>query len=84
LTEAKSHNAVAAAVAQSRADWGMAIATVAVEAGLGFLPFQEEHYDFVVPRERWTRPAVQAFQQLLQEVETQDLLAKMGFGPAVA
>src|SRR5262249_43076712 len=49
LTEARSHNAVAAAVALGRADWGVAIRTVAADAGLGFLPLQEEEYDFVVP-----------------------------------
>ena len=34
----KSHNAVAAAVAQHRADWGMTIAPVASAYGLAFLP----------------------------------------------
>src|SRR5260370_38325936 len=53
LTEARSHNAVAAAVAQGRADWGVAISTVAADAGLGFIPLQEEHSDFGVPRSRW-------------------------------
>ena len=47
--QTKSHNAVAAAVAQGRADWGVAIDTVARQYGLGFIPLQEEHYDFVVP-----------------------------------
>src|SRR5262249_52990598 len=61
LTEARSHNAVAAAVAQGRADWGVAIANVARDAGLGFLPMQGEQYDFVVPKTRRDRPAVQAF-----------------------
>src|SRR5262249_13656281 len=46
-TEAHSHNAVAAAVAQGRADWGVAIAPVARQAALGFVPLREEHYDFV-------------------------------------
>jgi putative molybdopterin biosynthesis protein len=77
LTEARSHNAVAAAVAQGRADWGVAIATVA--AGLGFLPFQQEQYDFVVPRGRWERPAVVAFRRLLEEPETRRALAEQGF-----
>ena len=48
----RSHNAVAAAVAQGRADWGLAIRSVAEQAGLGFLPLTEEHYDFVVPQAR--------------------------------
>ena len=34
----RSHNAVAAAIAQARADWGVAIEPVARMYGLGFLP----------------------------------------------
>jgi putative molybdopterin biosynthesis protein len=82
LTEARSHNAVAAAVAQGRADWGVAIATVAAEAALGFLPLQEEQYDFVVPRSRWDRPAVRAFRDLLARHDTRAALADRGFRPA--
>ena len=44
----RSHNAVAAAVAQGRADWGIAIASVARLYGLGFLPIAPEHYDFLL------------------------------------
>ncbi|MGH7116516.1 MAG: molybdopterin biosynthesis protein, partial [Stellaceae bacterium] len=36
----KSHNAVAVAVSQNRADWGIAIETVARQYGLGFIPAQ--------------------------------------------
>jgi putative molybdopterin biosynthesis protein len=77
--EARSHNAVAAAVEQGRADWGVAIATVAEGAGLGFLPLQEEHYDFVTPAARAGRPAVRAFSTLLGSPETRQALAAMGF-----
>ena len=45
----RNHNAVAAAVLQGRADWGVTLEPIARQAGLGFLPVQEEHYDFVVP-----------------------------------
>jgi putative molybdopterin biosynthesis protein len=79
LTEARSHNAVVAAVAQGRADWGVAIETMAKAAGLGFLPLQQEQYDFVVPRRRWDRPAVAVFRRLLGELETRRALAEMGF-----
>jgi putative molybdopterin biosynthesis protein len=82
LTEARSHNAVAAAVAQSRADWGVAIATVAAGAGLGFLPLQEEQYDFVVPKARWDRPAVRAFRELLGRDDVRAALTVMGFTPS--
>jgi putative molybdopterin biosynthesis protein len=70
---------VAAAVAQGRADWGVAISTVAVELGLGFLPLQQEQYDFAIPRARWERTAVVAFRELLQTETTRRLLAQMGF-----
>jgi putative molybdopterin biosynthesis protein len=67
--QSRNHNAVAAAVAQGRADWGVAIRSVADQAKLGFLPLTEERYDFVVPQSRLTRPAVAAFQELLQTDE---------------
>ena len=48
----RSHNAVAAAVAQARADWGVAIEPVAQMYGLGFLPLAPEHYDFLLVESR--------------------------------
>jgi len=75
----KSHNAVATAVAQGRADWGIAIDTVARLYGLAFLPLQEEHYDFAVPESRWESPGVQRFIALLQEPEARAELEAMGF-----
>ncbi len=75
----KSHNAVAAAVAQGRADWGVAIATVAREYGLGFLPLQPEQYDFVVPRSRLDRPPVQRFLALLRSPGARHALRERGF-----
>lgn len=81
-TEARSHHAVAAAVAQGRADWGVAIAPVARAYHLGFLPLREEQYDFLVPQKRWSRPAVQAFRQLLVTADVQAALTAMGFVPA--
>jgi len=78
----RSHNAVAAAVAQGRADWGMTIAPVAHAAGLGFIPLAEEHYDFALVSARRERPAVQAFLQSLASQENRDALTKAGFRPA--
>jgi putative molybdopterin biosynthesis protein len=78
----KSHNAVAAAVAQHRADWGMTIAPVARAAGLGFIPFAEEHYDFALVTARKQRPPVQAFLQALASDEGRNALAGAGFRPA--
>jgi len=77
--QTKSHNAVAAAVAQGRADWGVAIEWVAKHSDLGFLPLDDERYDFVVPQTRTDRPAVIAFRQLLAEPGIRAELACMGF-----
>ncbi len=77
--QAKSHNAVAAAVAQERADWGIAIEGVATAAGLEFLPLADEQYDFVIPRSRRKRPAVEAFCALLEDEAVAEELVKLGF-----
>lgn len=76
----RSHNAVAAAVAQGRADWGVAIRRVAEQSGLGFLPLAHEQYDFLVPKSRSRRPAVEAFRALLADLDVQRKLAELGFG----
>ena len=77
--QTKSHNAVAAAVAQGRADWGVAIDTVARQYGLGFIALQDEHYDFIVPKLRQERPAVLAFRALLADAGMQAELRALGF-----
>jgi putative molybdopterin biosynthesis protein len=74
----KSHNAVAAAVAQGRADWGIAIATVAQLYGLDFLPIAPEHYDFLVVESRRDRPAVRAFLTALAEPAVRERIAGLG------
>jgi len=63
----RSHNAVAAAVAQGRADWGIAIEPVAMLYGLGFLPIAPEDYDFLLRESRRERPAVVAFLAALRD-----------------
>jgi putative molybdopterin biosynthesis protein len=78
-TQTKSHNAVAVAVAQGRADWGVAIDTVARQYGLAFIPVQEERYDFVVPKARYERPGVRAFRALLEAEATRAQLRALGF-----
>jgi putative molybdopterin biosynthesis protein len=74
----RNHNAVAAAVVQGRADWGVTLDIIARRAGLEFLPVQEEQYDFVVPTSRANRPGVLAFKTLLQEPRVREALARMG------
>ncbi len=78
----KSHNAVAAAIAQSRADWGVAIEPVARLYGLGFLPIAPEHYDFLLVEARKERPAVQAFLAALKDERTRERIRAIGMQPA--
>ncbi len=78
----KSHNAVAAAIAQGRADWGLAIEPVAKLYGLGFLPVEPEHYDFLIADARRSRPAVQAFIDVLHDETTRERIRALGMQPA--
>ncbi len=78
----RSHNAVAAAVAQQRADWGVAIEPVARMYGLSFLPIAPEHYDFLLVEARRERPAVQAFRQTLRDEAVRARIRALGMEPA--
>ncbi len=78
----KSHNAVAAAISQSRADWGIAISSVAKLYGLGFLPIAPEHYDFLLVEPRRERPAVKAFLEALRDPDVRAKIASLGMKPA--
>ncbi|MCC5954805.1 MAG: molybdopterin biosynthesis protein [Natronohydrobacter sp.] len=75
-----SHNAVAASIAQGRADWGMAIRPVAEAMGLGFLPVADEDYDFAVWAEPRDPDAIAAFELALRD--SAGALAAIGFKPA--
>ena len=79
--EPRSHFAVAAAVAQKRADWGVTIETVARQANLRFRRLRPEEYDFAVPVNRWDRPAVRALRRLLEpDTPLRSELEALGFG----
>lgn len=78
----RSHNAVATAIAQGRADWGIAIEPVAELYGLQFLPIAPENYDFVLVETSRNKPAVQAFLAALQDSATQDKIRTLGMHPA--
>ena len=78
----KSHNAVAAAIAQARADWGFAIEPVARMYGLSFLPVAPEEYDFLVVNSRKDRPAVRAFLDALRDQSTRERIEALGMRPA--
>ena len=79
--EPRSHFAVAAAVSQVRADWGVTIETVARQSGLRFQPLQAEYYDFAIPADRWDRPAIRALRELLADgTSVRAELTRLGFG----
>jgi len=78
----RSHNAVAAAVAQGRADWGIAISPVAELYGLAFIPIAPEEYDFLLVENRRDRPAVQAFLALLRDPSVREQSRALGMQPA--
>ncbi|HEY7297127.1 MAG TPA: substrate-binding domain-containing protein, partial [Xanthobacteraceae bacterium] len=78
----RSHNAVAAAVAQNRADWGVAIESVARLYDLGFLPIAPEDYDFLLVENRRERLAVQAFLTALRDERTLEKIRALGMEPA--
>ena len=80
-SQAKTHGSVAAAVAQGRADWGVAIETVARQYGLGFLPLQAERYDFAVARDRLVRAPVQRFVAVLGDPSVRAELLALGLDP---
>ena len=79
----KSHNAVAAAIAQGRADWGFAIAPVARLYGLAFIGVAPEEYDFIVVERAQDRPAVMAFREVLRDEAVRERIAALGMRSAV-
>ncbi len=80
--EVRSHNAVAAAIDQGRADWGVGIEGVARLYGLSFRPITQEHYDFVIPKSRRDRRPVLEFIDRLRSPAFRDKLRRFGFDPA--
>jgi putative molybdopterin biosynthesis protein len=80
--ETRSHNAVAAAVASGRADWGLGIEAVAVTYDLGFAPLRDEEYDFLSTGERLEREQVKALLEVLRSQEFRKALEELpGFAP---
>ena len=77
--QCKSHSAVAAAIAQGRADWGVAVEFAARHEGLTFLPLRHERFDLVQPV-RWSHSPV--WRRCVSELESSDFqeeLRELGF-----
>ena len=64
--EVKTHTAVASAVAQQRADVGIAVGYVAKIYDLDFIPLTEEYFDFAVRKDRSIKESVQRFLDTLR------------------
>lgn len=77
--QAKSHHAVAAAVAQGRADWGMTLDVLADASGLAFTFVRDERYDLAVAASRADRPGVRALLDLVASAEGRAILRDAGF-----
>jgi putative molybdopterin biosynthesis protein len=75
--QSRSHNAVAASVAQRRSDWGLAIEIAAKHNDLGFLPIRAEEYDFVIRKDNKS-DAVDLFIQVLGLPDVVERLKLLG------
>lgn len=67
--EAKTHDAIAFAVASGRADVGVGIKSVAKIHDLDFIPLKAEEYDFLIPKERLKKDSVRRFIEILKSEE---------------
>ncbi len=65
--EAKTHSAVASAVAMGKADIGLCIKPLAERYGLKFIPLAEEHYDFLINKESFDKKEVKKFIETLKK-----------------
>jgi len=66
LNEVKTHTGVAAAVADGRADVGVAVKHAAKLYGLEFIKLAEEKYDLVVSKESWSKPLIKQLIKILR------------------
>jgi len=78
LIQTSNHRAVIAAVQQERADWGVAIQSVAADDNIGFLPIQDECYDFMVADTGLEKKSVRVFVELLKNDALKVSLTEMG------
>ena len=71
-------------MAQRRADWGIAIKSVARLYGLGFLPIAPEDYDFLVVESRRERVGLATFLDALRDGTVREKIRALGMHPAEA
>jgi len=74
---AKTHSAVASAVAYGKADVGIGIKTAAEQYNLNFIPLREEKYDFAIPKNKLEKSGVKLFLEVLRSCEFKNKLKKV-------
>ncbi len=82
--EVRTHEEVARAIEEGRADVGVALRSVADTYGLDFIPVCEEQYDFVCERRRLSKPSLKAFIEALRSQRFKDELKNRTSGIAPA
>jgi molybdate-binding protein/DNA-binding transcriptional regulator YhcF (GntR family) len=80
--EAKTHLQVAQAIAEDKADVGLAIQAAGAAYGLDFIPLTQERYDLVIPTELWETPALEALVELIHSDRFREAVAALeGYEP---
>jgi len=80
--EVNTHTAVAAAIAQGRADMGLCIEYAARLYNLDYIPIAWEEYDFAVHRDSLSKPSVRRFISYLGSDEGRRVVASIpGYEP---
>ena len=75
--EAKSHNAVGAAIKMGRADVGLTIEPIAHMYNLDFIPVADEEYDFIIAKDRLEKEEIKEFIEILKSEEFKENLKKV-------
>jgi len=75
--EVKTHTAVAAAIAQGKADAGLGIESAAAMYNLDFIPLTWEYYDFLIMKSSLNKDAVKKFLEILKSKEFKVELEKI-------
>jgi putative molybdopterin biosynthesis protein len=73
-----THWAVAMAVKSGLADTGLGIRSAAVTMGLGFVPLEEEEFDFLIPEEHLSHPGVKVILAVLASPEFRERVSALG------
>ena len=73
-----THWAVAMDVKSGLADTGLGIRSAAVTMGLGFVPLEEEEFDFLIPEENLSHPGVETIVAVLASSEFRTRVIALG------